>query len=96
MGKLYEATGRWRDRMRELRKQGVTIPAKEAAVLRSRDRCDRRELIASSRSSKILPPVVGTKREVFEQIVRFTLSNDFAQTWQSVGSLMRYCTRKAA
>jgi hypothetical protein len=41
------------------------------------------------------PPVAGTKQEVFEQIMRFTLSNDFALTKQSVKSLMRDCTRRA-
>lgn len=35
------------------------------------------------------PPAGGTKQEVFEQIVRFTLSSDFGRTKQSVVALMR-------
>lgn len=42
------------------------------------------------------PPVAGTKQEVFEQILRFTLSRDFALTKQSVESLMGYCRSREA
>src|SRR5262249_31164881 len=34
-------------------------------------------------------PVEGTKQEVFEQIMRFTLGSDFTRTKQSVESLVR-------
>ena len=33
------------------------------------------------------PPVSGTKQDGFEQIVRFTLSNEYAQTKEMVGRL---------
>ena len=32
-------------------------------------------------------PVAGTKQDVFEQIVRFTLSSEYAQTKELVGRL---------
>ena len=39
-------------------------------------------------------PVVGTKQEIFEHILRFTLSSDFAPTKRSLESLMRFRTNK--
>jgi hypothetical protein len=41
-------------------------------------------------------PVEATEQEVFEQIMRFTLSSEFALTKQSLESLMQACMKKRA